>query len=60
MSRWPWRTQALPPAESASHRYDEMVAAGWLVLRFTYEQVVGDPAWVVATVRAALARRLAG
>lgn len=42
------------------HRYDELVAAGWLVLRFTYEQVIGDPAWVVATVRAALARRLAG
>ncbi|MFF0264855.1 DUF559 domain-containing protein [Kribbella sp. NPDC004536] len=42
------------------HRYDELVAAGWLVLRFTYEQVIGDPAWVVATVRAALAQRLAG
>ncbi|WP_410785605.1 DUF559 domain-containing protein [Kribbella sp. C-35] len=42
------------------HRYDELVAAGWLVLRFTYEQIIGDPAWVVATVRAALARRLAG
>lgn len=42
------------------HRYDELVAAGWLVLRFTYEQVMGDPAWVVATVRAALAQRLAG
>ncbi len=27
-------------------RYDEMVAAGWLVLRFAYEQVMGDPAWV--------------
>lgn len=42
------------------HRYDELVAAGWLVLRFTYEQVIGDPTWVVATVRAALAQRLAG
>jgi very-short-patch-repair endonuclease len=42
------------------HRYDELVAAGWLVLRFTYEQIIGDPAWVVATVRAALAQRLAG
>jgi very-short-patch-repair endonuclease len=42
------------------HRYDELVAAGWLVLRFTYEQVIGDPAWVIATVRAALAQRLAG
>ncbi|WP_405069152.1 DUF559 domain-containing protein [Kribbella sp. NBC_01510] len=41
-------------------RYDDLVAAGWLVLRFTYEQVIGDPAWVVATVRAALASRLAG
>jgi very-short-patch-repair endonuclease len=40
------------------HRYDELVAAGWLVLRFTYEQVIGDPAWVVATIRAALAQRL--
>jgi hypothetical protein len=30
------------------------------VLRFTYEQVIGDPAWVVATIRAALAQRLAG
>jgi very-short-patch-repair endonuclease len=39
-------------------RYDELVAAGWLVLRLTYEQVVGDPAWVVATVRQALAARL--
>lgn len=27
-------------------RYDEMVAAGWLVLRFAYEQVMGEPAWV--------------
>jgi very-short-patch-repair endonuclease len=42
------------------HRYDELVAAGWLVLRFTYEQVIGDPAWVVATIRATLAQRLAG
>jgi len=41
------------------HRYDELVAAGWLVLRFTYEQVIGDPAWVAATVRAALAQRVA-
>lgn len=42
------------------HRYDDLVAAGWLVLRFTYEQVIGDPAWVVATIRATLAQRLAG
>jgi very-short-patch-repair endonuclease len=35
-------------------RYDELVAAGWLVLRFTYQQVIGDPQWVVATVESAL------
>jgi very-short-patch-repair endonuclease len=40
------------------YRYDELNTAGWLVLRFTYEQLIGDPAWVVATVRAALAHRL--
>ncbi|WP_327637706.1 endonuclease domain-containing protein [Kribbella sp. NBC_00482] len=40
------------------YRYDELNAAGWLVLRFTYEQIIGDPSWVVATVRAALAQRL--
>ncbi|QVT81551.1 hypothetical protein ENKNEFLB_03961 [Nocardioides aquaticus] len=27
-------------------RYDEMVAAGWTVLRFAYEHVMGDQAWV--------------
>jgi very-short-patch-repair endonuclease len=31
-------------------RYDELVAAGWLVLRFTWEQVMFRPAWVVETV----------
>ncbi len=39
-------------------RYDELVTAGWIVLRFTYQQVLGDPAWVVATARHAVARRL--
>jgi very-short-patch-repair endonuclease len=39
-------------------RYDELVAAGWLVLRFTYEQVLSNPEWVVATIRAAIAHRL--
>jgi very-short-patch-repair endonuclease len=39
-------------------RYDELVAAGWLVLRFTYQQVLGDPDWVVASVRRAVAQRI--
>jgi len=38
-------------------RYDDLVAAGWLVLRFTYQQVLGDPAWVVNRVQAAVSLR---
>ncbi|NOL41152.1 DUF559 domain-containing protein [Kribbella sandramycini] len=41
-------------------RYDDLVAAGWTVLRFTYQQVLGDPRWVVATVQAALTLRTGG
>ncbi|TCO18539.1 putative AbiEi antitoxin of type IV toxin-antitoxin system [Kribbella steppae] len=39
-------------------RYDELVTAGWAVLRFTYQHVIGSPAWVVATTRAAVAQRI--
>ncbi|NUR98243.1 MAG: type IV toxin-antitoxin system AbiEi family antitoxin domain-containing protein [Kribbellaceae bacterium] len=39
-------------------RYDDLVAAGWLVLRFTYQQVTGDPHWLIATVTSAVAQRL--
>lgn len=48
------------PAKFAAdcRRYDDLVAAGWLVLRFTYQQVIGDPQWVVATVASALAGRV--
>lgn len=38
-------------------RYDDLVTAGWLVLRFTYQQVIGDPAWVIESVRGALRGR---
>ena len=33
-------------------RYDELVSRGWLVLRFTWEQVMLRPAWVAAGHRA--------
>jgi Protein of unknown function (DUF559) len=36
-------------------RLSELAANGYLVLRFTASDVLGRPAWVVATVRAALA-----
>jgi hypothetical protein len=32
-------------------RYDELVRAGWLVLRFAWEHVLLDPAWVAEVVR---------
>ncbi len=43
--------------ERDARRYNELVAAGYLVLRFTWEHVVGDPAWVLTVVRRVLARR---
>jgi very-short-patch-repair endonuclease len=38
-------------------RYNALVIGGWIVLRFTWEQVMFSPGEVVATVRAALALR---
>ncbi|MBF4161344.1 DUF559 domain-containing protein [Nocardioides acrostichi] len=38
-------------------RYNAFVAAGWLVLRFSWEQVVLHPSSVTATVRAVVQRR---
>ncbi len=40
-------------------RRNALITAGYTVLEFTYEQVVGEPAAVVAQVRAALAARRA-
>ncbi len=34
-------------------RYDELTADGWIVLRFTWEQVMDQPAWVADVVREA-------
>ncbi|SDO22225.1 endonuclease domain-containing protein [Geodermatophilus sp. DSM 45219] len=36
-------------------RQNRLVLAGWVVLRFTSADLVGRPAWVVATIRRALA-----
>ncbi|MBC9823980.1 DUF559 domain-containing protein [Terrabacter sp. MAHUQ-38] len=38
-------------------RYDELAVRDWLVLRFTWEQVMFEPAWVRATLAAAVALR---
>ena len=40
-------------------RYDELNRIGWMVLRFTWRQVVFEPGWVVAVVRDVLAERAA-
>ncbi len=41
-------------------RYDELVMAGWAVLRFTYQHVIGNPAWVVRITEAAVGRGIRG
>lgn len=38
-------------------RYDELVARGWLVLRFTWEQVMLRPAWVARVIERTVRRR---
>lgn len=40
-----------------ARRYNLLVAAGWLVLRFTWEDVMFDPAYVAAVLRAVVAQR---
>ena len=38
-------------------RYDELVARGWLVLRFTWEQVMLRPEWVAGVIERTVRRR---
>ncbi len=38
-------------------RYDEMVSRGWLVLRFSWEQVMFDEPWVIQTIATCAALR---
>ena len=40
-------------------RYDELVSRGWLVLRFTWEQVMLRPAWVARVIERTVRRRQA-
>ncbi|WP_353951389.1 DUF559 domain-containing protein [Knoellia sp. S7-12] len=40
-------------------RYTRLTTSGWLVLRFTWEQVMHDPDWVRAQIRMAVDLRLA-
>jgi hypothetical protein len=42
---------------SDARRYDEFVVRGWLVLRFAWEDVMFDPAWVASILAAAVAER---
>lgn len=39
-------------------RQNALTLKGWLVLRFTWAQITGDPAWVIATIRAAVHQRM--
>lgn len=40
-------------------RFNALTAAGWLVLRFTWTHVMWSPAYVIATIQAAVAERAA-
>lgn len=43
--------------ERDARRYNELVVAGYVVLRFTWEHIVGDPEWVLSMVLQLLAQR---
>ncbi|MGB4809631.1 MAG: DUF559 domain-containing protein, partial [Candidatus Phosphoribacter baldrii] len=40
------------------HRYDELVADGWVVLRFTWEHVMRRDRWVARILAATVAHRM--
>jgi very-short-patch-repair endonuclease len=50
---WHGRRRAL---EGDCRRYDDLVAEGWTVLRFAWEQVMFDRPWVSRTLRTTAAR----
>lgn len=51
-----WHAGALAFSEDM-RRYDELVALGWIVLRFAYPQVFFAPEWVTAMLAAVVAQR---
>ena len=54
-----WRDHGSPRATARDHRRrNALLAAGWLVITFTWEQVRDDPARVAADIRAAVSARL--
>ena len=54
-----YEVHGTPRAMTADHeRHNRLVAAGWTVLRFTWEQVVRRPAEVAKAVRAALGTQM--
>lgn len=54
-----WEFHASTPELFARdcERYSLLTAGGWLVLRFTYHQVVHDPAWVGSVIQRTIALR---
>lgn len=50
-----WHGNRLALSKDAK-RYDDLTAAGFVVLRFAWEHIVYEPAWLVDVVRAALAQ----
>jgi very-short-patch-repair endonuclease len=48
-----WEKRATPERMSGDHeRQAELAGLGWVVVRFTWEQVVRRPAWVAEQLRA--------
>lgn len=51
---WTWHAEKWQHDRDCA-RYNALVVAGWIVLRFTYEHVMHSPGYVIGTIRALLA-----
>jgi very-short-patch-repair endonuclease len=51
---WTWHAEKRDHDRDCA-RYNAMVVAGWVVLRFTWEHVMNSPEYVVRTIRGASA-----
>ena len=52
---WEHHGKHLADFERDCERYTLLVTCGWLVLRFTWRQVMYEPAWVITRIRDAMA-----
>lgn len=54
---WEFHGRYKADFENTWRRHNRLVAAGWIVLHFTWQQLTTEPEWVIARIRDVLALR---